>query len=68
MDIIKYDRLYAKQVAELLNNYLPFEEENEQTIDEAGGVQLLAVEDGEVIGYIANPKMKNIAYEWAWSV
>ena len=64
MSIIKYERRYAKQVADLLNNYLPFQEENEQTIDEAGGVQLLAVEDGEVIGYIAGYAMDDVTIEF----
>ena len=48
MSITKYERRYAKQVADLLNNYLPFQEENEQTIDEAGGIQFIAVEEGDV--------------------
>ena len=66
MDIINYEQLYAKQVADLLNNYLPFEEESEQTIDEAGGVQLLAVEDGEVIGYIAGYAMDDVSEEFPY--
>ena len=66
MDIITYERQYAKQVADLLNNYLPFEEESEQTIDEAGGVQLLAVEDGEVVGYIAGYEMSDIREEFPY--
>ncbi len=66
MTIIKFERQYAKQVADLLNNYLPFEEENEQTINEAGGVQLLAVEDGEVIGYIAGYAIKDVGEEFPY--
>ena len=66
MDIISYEQQYAKQVAELLNNYLPFQEESEQTIDEAGGVQLLAVEDGEVIGYMAGYAMKDVSEEFPY--
>ena len=66
MSIIKYERRYAKQVADLLNNYLPFQEENEQTIDDTGGVQLLAVEDGEVIGYIAGYAMNDVTIEFPY--
>ena len=66
MAIIKYERQYAKQVADLLNNYLPFEEENEQTIDNAGGIQLLAVEDEEVIGYIAGYAMEDTNVEFPY--
>ena len=66
MKIIAYERQYAKQVADLLNNFLPFQEENEQTIDEAGGVQLLAVEDGEVIGYIAGYAIKDVSEEFPY--
>lgn len=66
MKIIAYERQYAKQVADLLNNYLPFQEENEQTIDEAGGVQLLAVEDGEVVGYIAGYVIKDVSEEFPY--
>ncbi len=66
MAIREYGRQYAKQVADLLTNYLPFEEENEQTINEAGGVQLLAVEDEKVIGYIAGYKMDDTSVEFPY--
>ena len=66
MSILEYERQYANQVADLLNTYLPFEEESGKTIDEAGGVQLLAVEDGEVIGYIAGYAMRDVREEFPY--
>ena len=53
MQVKLFEPRYAQAVATLLNNFLPFEEENEQTILQAGGIQYIAVDEEEVIGYIA---------------
>lgn len=54
MQILPYEQTYAAQIATLLNDYLPFEPESAQTVEQAGGIRFLCVTDeGEVVGYIA---------------
>ena len=53
MFIKELQQKQAIEVAQLLNDFLPFEEESEKTINEAGGIQLVAIENEEIIGYIA---------------
>lgn len=53
MHIVSYEKRYAEKIATLLNTFLPFEEETEQTIDSARGIRFLCVHEDEVIGYIA---------------
>ena len=54
MQIRPYESKYAAQIAALLNHYLPFEPESDETVDQAGGVRFLCInEENEVIGYIA---------------
>jgi predicted N-acetyltransferase YhbS len=43
----------AEQVANLLNNFLPFQPETEQTILSAKGIQLVYEHEQEIVGYIA---------------
>ena len=60
MNIKKLEATYASQVATLLNEHLPFEEENEQTILQAGGIQLIALVDDKVVGYIAGYEIQQV--------
>ena len=54
MKIVPYEIKYAAQIAALLNNYLPFEIETADSIEEAGGIRYLSInERDEVVGYIA---------------
>ncbi|MBD8034928.1 MULTISPECIES: GNAT family N-acetyltransferase [Solibacillus] len=54
MNIVPYEIKYAAKIAALLNDYLPFEIENAHTIDQAGGIRYLSLnEHEEVVGYIA---------------
>lgn len=53
MQVKLFEARYAQKIATLLNNYLPFEEENENTVLQAGGIQYICVDGEEVIGYIA---------------
>ncbi|MEK4627451.1 MAG: GNAT family N-acetyltransferase [Solibacillus sp.] len=60
MQIISYNSNYAEQIATLLNNYLPFEPESAQTVDQADGVRFICVTNtNEVIGYIAGYLIQN---------
>ena len=54
MNIVPYEQKYAAQIAALLNDFLPFELETADTVDHAGGIRYLAVnEQDQVVGYIA---------------
>lgn len=54
MQIIPYETSYAEKIATLLNNFLPFEPESADTVEQAGGVRFICInEKNEVIGYIA---------------
>ncbi|MCH7321492.1 GNAT family N-acetyltransferase [Solibacillus sp. MA9] len=53
MQVKLFEARYANSVAILLNKYLPFEEENENTVLQAGGIQYICVANEEVVGYIA---------------
>lgn len=53
MQVTQYEQRYAAQIAALLQQYLPFEEENAQTIDALGGVRFVVVDNEEVVGFIA---------------
>ena len=63
MQVKLYESQYAERVATLLNEHLPFQEENAVTVDEAGGVRYVYVDGEEVIGYIAGFKPKNLKEE-----
>lgn len=64
MDIKKLEHTFASEVATLLNEHLPFEEENEQTILQAGGIQLIALVDDKVVGYIAGYEIQQVTKEF----
>ena len=66
MDIRKLEATYASEVATLLNEHLPFEEENEQTILQADGIQLMALVDDKVVGYIAGYEIKQVKKEFPY--
>ncbi|HWK21985.1 MAG TPA: GNAT family N-acetyltransferase [Ureibacillus sp.] len=63
MQVKLYESQYAERVATLLNEHLPFQEENALTVDEAGGVRYVYVDGEEVIGYIAGFKPQNLKEE-----
>lgn len=66
MDIRKFEATYANQVATLLNKHLPFEEETAQTIIQAGGIQLMALIDDAVVGYIAGYEIVQVENEFPY--
>lgn len=53
MHVIPYHSQYAAQIATLLNDHLPFQPEDAQTVDAAGGIRFVALIDEQVVGYIA---------------
>lgn len=54
MYVKQYEKKYATQIAELLNQYLPFQIETAETIDAANGIRFIYTNPtDEVIGYIA---------------
>lgn len=59
MHVKPYESQYAERVATLLNEHLPFQEENTATIEEAGGVRYVYVDGEQVIGYIAGFELQN---------
>ena len=54
-----FDNDDAVQIAHLLNCYLPFEEENEETIKKAEGIRYVCEDKGQIIGYIAGITLSN---------
>ena len=60
MQVLSYETKYAAQIADLLNNYLPFEPESAETVEQAGGIRFLCVNElHQVIGYIAGYEIKS---------
>ena len=59
MQVKPYEAQYAESVAKLLNDHLPFQEENAITVEEAGGVRYVYVDGEEVVGYIAGYELQN---------
>ena len=59
MQVKLYEAQYAERVAKLLNEHLPFQEENAQTVQEAGGVRYVYIDGEEVVGYIAGYELQN---------
>lgn len=54
MTILPYEQQYAAQIADLLNQFLPFEPETAETVHNAFGTRFLCLNDkNEVVGYIA---------------
>lgn len=53
MILRKFEQRDAIQIAHLLNRYLPFEEENEDTVKAAHGIRFVCESEGELVGYIA---------------
>ena len=63
MQVKQYESQYAERVAKLLNEHLPFQEENTQTVEQAGGVRYIYVDGEEVVGYIAGYEPQNLKEE-----
>ena len=60
MHILPYKTKYAADIASLLNNYLPFEPESAETVQQAGGIRFLCIDENEqVIGYIAGYEIES---------
>ena len=59
MQIKQYESQYAERIAKLLNEHLPFQEENAQTVEQAGGVRYVYIDGEEVVGYIAGYELQN---------
>ena len=59
MQVKPYEAQYAERVAKLLNEHLPFQEENAVTVEEAGGVRYVYIDGEEVVGYIAGYELQN---------
>ena len=66
MQVKLFEARYAQKIATLLNNYLPFEEENENTVLQAGGIQYICVDNDEVIGYIAGYLIEDARNEFPY--
>ena len=66
MNIIPYTSHYAEQIATLLNRFLPFEPENAATVEAAGGIRFLCVEDEQIIGYIAGYTIEKSTEEFPY--
>ena len=65
MNILPYEKKYAQQIADLLNNYLPFLPETAETVDQAGGVRFICLdEQNQVVGYIAGYEITNYEAEF----
>ena len=59
MQVKPYESKYAERVAKLLNDHLPFQEENAETVEQAGGVRYVYIDGEEVVGYIAGYELHN---------
>lgn len=54
MQIVPYETIYAALIAALLNEYLPFEPETAETVEQAEGIRYVCLDDNkQVVGYIA---------------
>lgn len=67
MNIYPYEKKYAVQIAALLNDFLPFEPETANTVDQAGGIRYVSInEHNEVVGYIAGYEIQNFNKEFPY--
>lgn len=63
MTIRKFEQEDAATIANLLNNFLPFQEENESTVRNAEGIRFVFEQDGCIVGYIAGINLHNLRDE-----
>jgi len=54
-----FEQQDAAAIADLLNRYLPFQEENEETVRAADGIRFICEDNGQIIGYIAGIEVAN---------
>lgn len=67
MNIYPYEKKYAAQIAALLNDFLPFEPETADTVNQAGGIRYIAVNElEEVVGYIAGYEILDFNKEFPY--
>ena len=66
MDVIRYEKRFAAAIATLLNEHLPFQPEDEHTVDAAGGIRYVAIIDGQVVGYIAGYEIEQFEQEFPY--
>ncbi|OBW59443.1 histone acetyltransferase [Solibacillus silvestris] len=67
MNIYPYEKKYAVQIAALLNDFLPFEPETDNTVDQAGGIRYVSInEHNEVVGYIAGYEIQDFNKEFPY--
>lgn len=66
MQFIKFEASYAARVANLLNNFLPFEPESAETVLAAEGVRYICVDGKDVIGYVAGYLIEDVNNEFPY--
>lgn len=66
MNVTHYTKQHAASIAHLLNEHLPFQPEDEQTVHEAGGVRFVALIEEQVVGYIAGYKIETFDEEFPY--
>ena len=60
MQVVLYEEKYAARIADLLNDYLPFEPETAETVEQASGIRFICLDGENVIGYVAGYIIEDI--------
>lgn len=67
MQVIPYEPKYAQQIATLLNEFLPFQPETTDTVDQAGGIRFICIDaQQKVVGYIAGYMIEDARQEFPY--